>query len=516
MKNKIFQQQWNSDEGNAAIIVICVLFTLICFLALPINVGFHITEKLKMQNAADSAAESGALWIARGLNTLSILNVSMTETLASIIFLKAIDKANERGKVICTSNMIAAAASFNYKWLNRLTKVAVPGLKEVEYLYDNKIKSVIGYPEDEDPETLWGIMRWLKKGEDAINATIDDVPILAIMAENEARTIAKVNQAEYCQWLPKYSGMPVKQGSFHDLCHPTKYGTSGYQNFLGFDSALDMEIANVKVKDIISLLWTVYPNGEGADTAPLCPLVASVYPDSVRVAYNTLCESGETTEYENITTQCSKCERNATWVGTRVLVEPCDIYGSEIGNRISIGEKIGNIYPVDYDIKIEKQDQCKVYQFHNKTNGYSDEGDEDQSACYKDEWTLVKCDYTEVEYVESDDDKPVPLVLDDEWRKKVNFIALVKKQTKDLWHIFQKSNGKNYSFGDSEVKQTYGIAQVEIYNPTDENLFNQDWHVKLVPFDPDPDVIDMYKNMKDSSLISLLKGLEELSDLITH
>ena len=516
MKNSVQNQLWNGNKGNVTIIVVFVLFTLICFLALPINVGFQIAAKEKMQTAADSSAISGGLWIARGMNIISILNVSMTESLASIIFMKAINKANEHGKVICISNMVAAAASFNYKWLKRLITIAIPGLRDVENLYDNKIRSVMGHPEDNEPTTLWGIMRWLKKGENAINATINDIPLLAIMAENEAHNIAHLNKAKSYHWLPKHMGMPVQEGKFHDLCHPTKYGTSGYINFLGFDSALDMELAGVRIKDIISLLWTAYPNGRGADTAPLSPLVAIEYHRAVRLSYNSLCESGETFEYENMTTECSKCQRDAIWVGNRVLVEPCELNGSEIGGRTSLGKKAGNIYPVHYDEKIEKNGKCSVYEFHSRKPSYNDDGEVEFYSCYKDEWTLLKCNYTAVEYVESENDKPVPLVLDDEWRKKVNFLAVVSKPTTDMWHFLHKEQGKTYTFGDPKSKQTYGLSQVEIYNPKDENLFNQDWHVKLVPFNPDSEVINLYENLKDPNASNVIKNFEKLSPLITH
>jgi len=505
----------NENKGNAMIIVVFFLFVLLCFFALTMNVGFQIIAKEKMQNAADSAALSGGLWIARGLNLVSILNVSMTESLASIIFLKAIHKANEHGKTICASNIVAAIASYNYKWLKRLLSVGIPGIREVENLYEDKIRSVMGHPEDEDPGTLWGIIRWLKNGEDAINASINDIPLLALMAEEEAKNIANINQAVSCQWLPKNFGMPVKQGKFHDLCHPTKYGGSGYKNFLGFDSALDLEINGIRVKDLLTLLWTVYPKpGEGADTAPLSPLIAIEYPRAVRLAYNTMCGSGETHEYEDMTMECSKCERDAKWVGTRVKIKPCEFYGSEISNRQYLGEKIGNIYPIDYDKKIENDGKCKVYKFTNKEPVYDDE--DETYTCYKEEWTLLKCNYTAVEYVESDNNKPVPLVLDDEWRKKVNFVALVNKNTKDPFHFLRKEHDKQYSFGDPAINQTYGIAQIQIYNPQDENLFNQDWHIKLVPFNPDPEVINMYANIKDQNLIDNLKSFEELAPLITH
>src|SRR5690349_23943800 len=45
-----------------------------------LNTGRQIARKIEMQNAADAAAVSSAVWIARGMNVISMDNVGMTET----------------------------------------------------------------------------------------------------------------------------------------------------------------------------------------------------------------------------------------------------------------------------------------------------------------------------------------------------------------------------------------------------------------------------------------------------
>ena len=82
----------HEDRGGQAIVFVAlVLFVLICFFALTINVGHRITGKVEMQNAADAAVMSGAIWHARGLNLISVMNVGMTECFALIIMFKAFD-----------------------------------------------------------------------------------------------------------------------------------------------------------------------------------------------------------------------------------------------------------------------------------------------------------------------------------------------------------------------------------------------------------------------------------------
>ena len=79
----------NDQGGQTLIFIAIVMFALVCFFALVINVGDRVTAKVEMQNAADAAVMAGGIWNARGMNMISILNVGMTECLAFILFLRA-------------------------------------------------------------------------------------------------------------------------------------------------------------------------------------------------------------------------------------------------------------------------------------------------------------------------------------------------------------------------------------------------------------------------------------------
>ncbi|MBI3593475.1 MAG: Tad domain-containing protein [Nitrospirae bacterium] len=69
-----------NQKGSIFIFSLFTILVLTGFLAIVANGGYLITNKIQIQNAVDSAAYSGAVVQARGLNTLSALN----QTLANV------------------------------------------------------------------------------------------------------------------------------------------------------------------------------------------------------------------------------------------------------------------------------------------------------------------------------------------------------------------------------------------------------------------------------------------------
>ena len=61
-----------------------------------------------MQNAADAAAVSSAIWMARGMNVISMDNVAMTETLGLIANLRAMHIAWQVNQVVLVAEFYVA------------------------------------------------------------------------------------------------------------------------------------------------------------------------------------------------------------------------------------------------------------------------------------------------------------------------------------------------------------------------------------------------------------------------
>ncbi|MCK4400788.1 Tad domain-containing protein, partial [bacterium] len=63
------------DGGQAAVFAALILLVLVMFVMLVVDVGQLVTWRIRMQNATDSAAMAGAVWQARGLNVIAVLNI---------------------------------------------------------------------------------------------------------------------------------------------------------------------------------------------------------------------------------------------------------------------------------------------------------------------------------------------------------------------------------------------------------------------------------------------------------
>jgi len=267
-------QSGHDDQGGQTLIFIAiVMFALVCFFALVINVGDRVTAKVEMQNAADAAVMAGGIWNARGMNMISILNVGMTECLAFIIFFKAFDKTYIATKAAIIANKVAAEAMIAIGnlpycqaikiageiWKKCLEIIEKTSLKIAEKM--NKIMKKL----TKKNSGLWKVMKVLQQFEKVIKHSTP------IFAAYEANRIAELNGADplvdvggftYTAILfptDPVSGLPVKKGVFKDLCPPTTSGGPGYKNFLCWDSAMGMKIpiTGIKVRSVFTTGWTV-------------------------------------------------------------------------------------------------------------------------------------------------------------------------------------------------------------------------------------------------------------------
>ncbi len=93
------------ERGSISILTVFAVFVFVLVLGMVMNVGRQVDGKIRMQNAADSAAYSGGLVIARGLNTLVFTNHMMSEVLALTAFLS---EARDRNSENFTAPILAA------------------------------------------------------------------------------------------------------------------------------------------------------------------------------------------------------------------------------------------------------------------------------------------------------------------------------------------------------------------------------------------------------------------------
>lgn len=501
----------HQDQGGQTIIfVVLVLFTMICFFALVINVGHRVNTKVEMQNASDASVMSGAVWNARGLNMISILNVGMTECLALIILFKAFDSTFKYAQIVHKVNTAVAAAlcacpftaAFGCPWQSCLSVMGT--------LLNTVYKPVnTGMQKTIDP--LWKLMKTLRTMEKVVQWAAP------AMAQYEASRIARLNGADcfldveiagknisYCCILLPFD-LPVDDGVFKDLCPPTKDGGPGYDNFLCWDSALDMKIPphnGIQIKGALRISWVAL--------VCIIPPPIAFFDLFVKLQTNALCGGDSSEEIEHVTKRCDECKDNngtAEWRGgewCEIKTKDCD--SEIIGDCKNPSKRTGcKIYPESGCSVIEptkENDACKLCKLKTEIEWEDCDCDvaKPDAGCvcgnkldthyekkpvkhyYKKIWILRECKYmSEVNAGTGPGKKPAPLVLADEWEKKANYTAIVYKTTKDRLSFGPyKQGGESHVFGTPDTK-TVGIAQAKIYNPTGADLFNQDWHVRLKP-----------------------------------
>ena len=273
IKNRLHST--HDDQGGQTLIFIAiVMFALVAFFALVVNVGDRVTAKVELQNAADAAVMAGGIWNARGMNMISILNVGMTECLAFIIFFKAFDKTYIATEIAIKVNLAAAEAMIaigNAPYMQAL-KIAGEIWKKCLELVEKISLKMIAKPMNKimkkltkKDKGLWQVMKVLQKFELGIKRSAP------IFGAYEANRIAELNGADplvdvagfsyTAIFFPAdpFSGLPVKKGVFKDLCPPTTKGGPGYKNFLCWDSALGMKVplTGIPVREVFTTGWTL-------------------------------------------------------------------------------------------------------------------------------------------------------------------------------------------------------------------------------------------------------------------
>lgn len=512
----------NDQGGQTIIFVVIALFVLICFLALTINVGNRISKKVQAQNAADAAAMSGGIWIARGLNTMCILNVSMTECLALIILLEAVKKGNEFVPIIMGTSIAIYAVGCYFLGAGcdpaiRLARKLVQ-FPAYRISLNKKMEKVI--------KLMWTAMRGIRGMEEAVK-------LMGALGPLEARCIAKANGADVSMvepvLYPPMISLPVTNGDFYDLCAPTsekrkpEYHYSGYKRFLCWDGgAMSMKIDGpfglyVKIKWLFSLAWWIPVNGMAPEAIypPLIPPFATTLLYNLYLtdaAYDSMCKKGDGAVPislsglggESFTAQnCDECEREkgspVVFEGKRIEIDSSKKH-VEDGEVIPLGKKSYRSFPSMPGFKKQSgYGGCKFTKYVEEKRPEKDEVTGEtvvddkgntiyENVPFEEIWGMIKCPITMKGDIKIEKDTDVaPYILDQDWLARPDFLAAVRKKSKDKLSFtspFLNKDDKDIVFKGPGEKTSWSVAAVRVYNPTGEDLFNQDWKVKLVPVDP--------------------------------
>ncbi|MEI8372464.1 MAG: pilus assembly protein TadG-related protein [Planctomycetota bacterium] len=102
------------ERGSISIVSVFTVMFLAMLLGMVMNVGRHVDGKIRMQNAADSAAYSGGVVLARGMNTLAFTNHLLCDVFAVTAFLREARDQNSASyapRILAAWNKVAQVFS---------------------------------------------------------------------------------------------------------------------------------------------------------------------------------------------------------------------------------------------------------------------------------------------------------------------------------------------------------------------------------------------------------------------
>jgi len=522
-------QLHSEKNGQALIFVIIVLFTLVCFLTLTINVGHRVSTKINVQNASDSGAIAGGIWMARGLNMMSLLNVSMTEIFAVIVLMEAIVKGNKLLPTIHKATVVVAGLTcflspgLCFKWLKRLlNKKYRDTIYEKYPKLTERVKSFI--------KILWKILHYVEVAEDIVAET-------AYLAPLEANSFAQKNiqhkENENITTYPVFlflNKLPVDKGEFEDLCPRTaeekieNYNYHHYSKFLDWDGgALSMELIDnvLKVKTALSFLWTIYPLPSSPDLGPLVPPIGILYYWLlVDLAYDSFCGEPETVIIDTYTSKIEECKKqngsDIEWFYKLVEVTSNDCKNHEESKnsegKINIYHQYSEKKDSIDDLPFDKNDFTPVKKGDKEVSYCKMRGKEfepgaggQREVFKKEEWMLkckIKKEEKGIDVTYPDDSsginysktRPKPYMIKEDFLRKPCYLMVVNKGTGYKSFVNKNGQTKDYTWKlgqhnvayHGEEYDTWTYSQIKIYNasgPEGADLFNQNWRVTLVPFD---------------------------------
>jgi hypothetical protein len=158
------------QRGSISILSVFALLSFTMLLMMLVNVAKHVDDKVKMQNAADAAAYSGAGVIARGMNAIAFTNHLEADVFALTAFLREARERNaERYVPEILQAWVAAGSLFSAaefpKFIPLPDAIARKALLEQEFVTAwgdmaaaaaedalPAFEHILGTPETQDPQ----------------------------------------------------------------------------------------------------------------------------------------------------------------------------------------------------------------------------------------------------------------------------------------------------------------------------------------------------------------------------
>jgi len=551
--------------------VVLILFTLVCLFALIVNVGHRITKKMDIQNTADAATYSGAIWQARGLNLVSMLNVGMSETLGLIMMTEAYESMISNNKTILQANLSLAN---DLAALPQTSQAGAVWLQELNFHNDTYLPLLEDLADSleaaADPH-LWSAMTQLQNLSMTAGWAMPaagQARASQIAQTKEADSIDGVNEADgpYAFLFPNVS-LPVTEGQFHDLCPPTLEGGLN-EAWLGWDKGVDLQAdlgslftdlqtyvqKRPQVRETLartlselSVLqpslessWQDYINGVGESICASPPADAEIQRPTSTSNFEECLDNQGTAQWRGVedlpVTDSNACTDTATaFVPPPMGMPPDSTYQDVLDSFMTQSTVLDQDAPVQYPASLPRLDSsadqptrlCQVEAVTSTvpcpcfdpvcqgcSPGSGPMGTKTETSYLKTEWILLQCNYMATETFVVD--QIIPAAYTNSLPRPI----LLMDNWQDISQIHgfvrqQVSDKMALSLSEDAAfqggeQETFAVSRARIYNPIAEDLFNQNWQVTLSPVSlntMDLTLLDMPDSVRQS-----LTPLTNLSD----
>lgn len=487
----------HGDEGGQiAALGVLAAAAFACLLLLVVNTGYSTNGKIEMQNAADATAVSGATWVARGLNIISLNNVTQTQILALVLIIPALDRALTAAEWTLQAELLACPAL-----------IFPPAIAACEITINIQLWWVriihrgvsLVQPLARRGGLLWDTMLALSKMSQLVAKTFPEI------AEAESYRIAVQDGAQIGVLIPArftaegsvLPSLPVHKGAMRpDLCDPTHYGSPsptsrGYNPLLGYPVGQGpLEIYAHTIGKYLgfdflpnSLVWVYFRAFREANYQQMCG-GGMGSPPRIDRPVSTLGEcraQGGGTAVWNLVlyeTRALDARDPSISIGndadTRLASPPRFIRLERSCSWMPPGSPSGRGYRlVEENVEVSgtKPDGTPIYKYRYRVWEYSFVVASVSGAAPADEVFANP---------PSGSDEPFPLLLGarsgdtaDEVRRELRYLALTYRS--------QRSTIAPAYFLSALGQHRLTYAQARVYNPTAFDLFTQDWRVTLEP-----------------------------------
>ena len=323
-----------NEGGQSIVFVVLTLLFVVLFVFMVINTGDVTSKKMRMVTAADAVAVSGATWMARGHNSIAMMNVAQSQILAIIILIKSTKLTYNIAKGVFIALDAVATVLTGIPWtaaIGAALQLYVKGGKIINEALEKIMDPLRDILDKDGDGLLWTLEKALTKGETVV------VKVIPFIAQIESIRIGIANEATFGFLYPMIPLVDLElpfidddKRDFKMLCQPThdgKLSVPGHSNmkvqhlpttgFMGSSGALG------DILGVLTLGGTFGPaplgglNGYFKAFLPypalriVYPMIGLVFDGVVEATYQSMCEGKVgTVEYDKSSGDCHTCYAN--------------------------------------------------------------------------------------------------------------------------------------------------------------------------------------------------------------